>query len=119
MLDNGFIEREQFGDLRDLIVRPYSQRDTVVLAPGDTLTTAWGPQARWVLDQDVHPHEAHRLMLDSAKAQARLGWRPVWALQEALARIVTWHKAHNTGADMRQHCFAEIAAYCRDAAKAA
>jgi len=41
MLDNGFIEREQYGDLRDLIVRPYSQRDTVVLAQTDTLTTAY------------------------------------------------------------------------------
>jgi len=41
MLDNGFIEREQFGDLRDLIVRPYSRRDTVVLAPEDSLTTAY------------------------------------------------------------------------------
>jgi len=41
MLDNGFIEREQYGDLRDLIVRPYSRRDTVVLAPDDTLTTAY------------------------------------------------------------------------------
>jgi len=41
MLDNGFIEREQHGDLRDLIVRPYSRRDTVVLAPGDTLTSAY------------------------------------------------------------------------------
>jgi len=41
MLDNGFIEREQYGDLRDLIVRPYSRRDTVVLAPADTLTTAY------------------------------------------------------------------------------
>ncbi len=41
MLDNGFIEREQHGDLRDLIVRPYSQRDTVVVAPGDLLTVAY------------------------------------------------------------------------------
>ncbi len=41
MLDNGFLEREQHGDLRDLILRPYSQRDTVVLAPGDLLTTAY------------------------------------------------------------------------------
>jgi len=41
MLDNGFIEREQYGDLRDLIVRPYSRRDTVVLTPADTLTTAY------------------------------------------------------------------------------
>ena len=41
MLDNGFLEREQHGDLRDLILRPYSQRDTVVLAPNDLLTTAY------------------------------------------------------------------------------
>lgn len=41
MLDNGFIEREQFGDLRDLILRPYAQRDTVVIGPDDLLTTAY------------------------------------------------------------------------------
>ena len=41
MLDNGFIEREQHGDLRDLILRPYSRRDTVVLAPTDLLVTAY------------------------------------------------------------------------------
>jgi cystathionine beta-synthase len=41
MLDNGFIERPQYGDLRDLILRPYSQRDTVVVGPNDLLTTAY------------------------------------------------------------------------------
>ena len=41
MLDNGFIEREVHGDLRDLILRPYSQRDTVVVGPHDLLTTAY------------------------------------------------------------------------------
>ena len=41
MLDNGFIERPQYGDLRDLILRPYSQRDTVVVSPTDLLTTAY------------------------------------------------------------------------------
>ena len=41
MLDNGFFERQQHGDLRDLILRPYSQKDTVVLAPGDKLVTAY------------------------------------------------------------------------------
>jgi len=41
MLDNGFIERKQYGDLRDLILRPYSQRDTVVVGPKDLLTTAY------------------------------------------------------------------------------
>ncbi len=41
MLDNGFLERPQYGDLRDLILRPYSQRDTVVVSPTDLLTTAY------------------------------------------------------------------------------
>jgi cystathionine beta-synthase len=41
MLDNGFLEREPRGDLRDLILRPYSQKDTVVLAPTDLLVTAY------------------------------------------------------------------------------
>jgi cystathionine beta-synthase len=41
MLDNGFLEREPYGDLRDLILRPYSQRDTVVVGPNDLLVTAY------------------------------------------------------------------------------
>jgi cystathionine beta-synthase len=41
MLDNGFLEREPFGDLRDLILRPYSQRDTVVVGPAEPLITAY------------------------------------------------------------------------------
>ena len=41
MLDNGFLERPQHGDLRDLILRPFAARDTVVVGPGDLLITAW------------------------------------------------------------------------------
>lgn len=41
MLDNGFLARQSSGDLRDLILRPFSQRDTVVVAPGDLLVTAY------------------------------------------------------------------------------
>ncbi len=41
MVDNGFIERPHHGDLRDLILRPYAQRDTVVIGPNDLLVTAY------------------------------------------------------------------------------
>ena len=41
MLDNGFIQRDSTGDLRDLILRPYSRKDTVVVAPTDLLMTAY------------------------------------------------------------------------------
>ena len=41
MLDNGFLEREQHGDLRDLLLRPFAQRDTIVVGPGELLMTAY------------------------------------------------------------------------------
>lgn len=41
MMDQGFIEREHHGDLRDLIMRPYTARDTVVIGPDEPLTSAY------------------------------------------------------------------------------
>ena len=40
MEDQGFIEREQFGDLRDLVGRPHGERATITVGPTDVLTTA-------------------------------------------------------------------------------
>jgi cystathionine beta-synthase len=40
MEDQGFIEREAYGDLRDLIGRPHGQRATITVGPHDVLTTA-------------------------------------------------------------------------------
>jgi cystathionine beta-synthase len=41
MRDNGYITRESTGDLRDLINRPYSDRDTIVVRPNESLTVAY------------------------------------------------------------------------------
>jgi cystathionine beta-synthase len=38
--DQGFIEREQFGDLRDLVGRPHGEQATITVGPQDVLTTA-------------------------------------------------------------------------------
>jgi len=40
MEDQGFIEREQRGDLRDLVGRPHGERATITVGPSDVLTTA-------------------------------------------------------------------------------
>ncbi len=42
MLDQGFIQRDQHGDLRDLISRRHNDRAVITLAPGDTLLAAYG-----------------------------------------------------------------------------
>ncbi len=40
MEDQGFIQREQFGDLRDLVGRPHGERATITVGADDVLTTA-------------------------------------------------------------------------------
>lgn len=41
MMDNGFIETPQYGDLRDLISRPYTSNDLIVMRPNETLSTVY------------------------------------------------------------------------------
>lgn len=40
MEDQGFIQREHFGDLRDLVGRPHGERATITVGPNDVVTTA-------------------------------------------------------------------------------
>jgi len=55
--------------------------------------------------------EAGMLVLDSAKARERLGWRPRWNLEGAVAKTMDWYRAHFEGADMRAHTLTQIDAY--------
>lgn len=41
LIDNGFIETPQHGDLRDLISRPYQSNDIIVMRPNETLSTVY------------------------------------------------------------------------------
>lgn len=40
MEDQGFIQRERYGDLRDLIGRPHGERATITVGPDDVVSTA-------------------------------------------------------------------------------
>lgn len=49
-------------------------------------------------DTDHHPHEAAVLRLDSRLAETKLGWRPVWTPETAIARTIQWYRAfHDDG----------------------
>jgi CDP-glucose 4,6-dehydratase len=77
----------------------------------NNLTKVWGDGASWKLDGGEHPHEAHYLKLDCSKAKARLNWLPRWSLDEAIAQICLWHKAHLAASDMRAMCLHQIRQY--------
>jgi CDP-glucose 4,6-dehydratase len=65
----------------------------------------------WEADPGDHPHEAHFLKLDSAKAHEQLGWTPRWGLERALDATAEWYAAHREGRDVRQVLLDQIEAY--------
>jgi CDP-glucose 4,6-dehydratase len=76
------------------------------------LTQMWGEGARWQLDDQTNSfHEAHYLKLDCSKARSALGWRPVWALEQGLSKIIEWHKASLQGLDMYAKTLSQVREY--------
>ncbi len=62
-------------------------------------------------DSTTGPHEAHWLTLETSKARAALHIIPQWHLAESVNRTMNWYRAQHHGADARQLCETEIAAY--------
>jgi CDP-glucose 4,6-dehydratase len=77
----------------------------------EELVRRWGDGAGWREDSVDHPHEAHFLRLDIAKARMRLGWTPRLDLPQAIELVVAWHRAHRDGADPRATTLAQVAAF--------
>ncbi len=74
---------------------------------------AAGSMPAWAMDEGPHPHEAACLMLDCARAQERLGWRPALPLPQALDWIVNWFRQWQSGDNMQQRTLDQIADYER------
>lgn len=62
-------------------------------------------------DGHVGPHEASWLALETAKARTLLGLAPRWPIETAVRRTIEWYRARHEGADARDLCEKEIAAY--------
>jgi len=73
---------------------------------------------QWTTPEAQQPHEAQHLKLDCSKAADRLGWTPVWGLDDTLADIAAWHHAFNQDEDMRSVSLKTIQRYMDDAARA-
>ncbi len=86
-------------------------------AEEDARTVAWIVQEfgrHWGAPIDVRrdrgrgPSEAQLLALNCAKARGNLGWRPLWRVEDALARTAEWYRTHFEGGDVRTLSVAQI-----------
>lgn len=90
---------------------PVDDDNKTVLWITEKLSDLWGASNGWQVDTNQHPHEAHCLKLDCSKAMARLGWKPKWNLEEALALVVEWYKAFQEGQNLQQVMTRQINCY--------
>ena len=58
----------------------------------EALRAHW-PAVAWHCGDELQPHEAALLHLDSSKARAQLAWRPVWTFEESVDATAAWYRA--------------------------
>ena len=77
----------------------------------EKLQRAWGSEPQWQPQAGPKPHENIYLKLDASKARARLAWQPKLKIDETVAWVVDWYRAHHDGADARELCLDSIERY--------
>lgn len=78
----------------------------------DHVASLWGEAAEVRRTaQSGEPHENPMLRLDSALAQASLGWRPTWGLEETLKHTVEWYRSVLDGVDAGRMTDLQIEAF--------
>lgn len=58
-----------------------------------TLMKNTWPAIQWHQVDEILPHEALLLQLDSTKAQQKLKWKPVWSFSEGVSETANWYKS--------------------------
>ncbi len=72
----------------------------------------WGDGQTWEDRAEKNaPHEAGFLRLDSSRIEEVFGWRPVWHIEEAVARTVDWSRVFLAGDDIPAEMDKEIREY--------
>jgi CDP-glucose 4,6-dehydratase len=98
---------------------PYHANAIDVQTLTEKILLDWG-SGTWkgVSQHETAPHEARYLKLDIAKSISKLGWKPVYDVDEAIQKTVEWYKKYYTGkTDMYDFSLQQIKTYMKDTIK--
>ena len=90
---------------------PEEREAATVETVAQDLAKLWGDGAVARAEGESGPPEAKLLTLSSAKAKAKLGWKPQWSLARALSETMTWYKSFLSHEKMRAVTARQIAAF--------
>jgi CDP-glucose 4,6-dehydratase len=78
----------------------------------EKIADLWGTNPEWSADDRIHEYEANFLKLDCSKALNNLNWQPKWTLDQALLKIVEWHKDESLlNSKPKELCLKQIEEY--------
>lgn len=90
---------------------PHAHERATVRQVVDLARGVWGGGAVDYAQQAEGPHEAGWLALDTSKAQAQLALQPRWGLEQSVQRTLRWYRAQHEGANARELCLRDLAAW--------
>jgi CDP-glucose 4,6-dehydratase len=74
----------------------------------ELMVNRWHTKATWHLVDTPQPHEAQLLRLDCHRAHEHLNWQPHWSLEDAIDKIVDWHRSNDLRKDMVEVSLSQI-----------
>jgi len=95
---------------------PYHANAIDVQTLTEKILQDWG-SGTWkgVSQHETAPHEARYLKLDIAKSISKLGWKPVYDVDEAIQKTVEWYKQFYSGnGEMCKFSQEQIRKYLQD-----
>jgi CDP-glucose 4,6-dehydratase len=93
---------------------PFTHEAATVREVIDKARSAFGEAEVHFGDGAQGPHEAGWLALEIAKSRCSLGVAPIWALEDAVQRTITWYRRQLQGEDARTLCAEDIATFVGD-----
>ncbi len=89
---------------------------TDVQALAEKIIREWG-SGTWKVPSlnENAPHEAGYLKLDSTKSMVGLGWKPAYAIDDAVRKTIGWYRKYYAGnADMYEFSLQQVERYMQD-----
>lgn len=78
----------------------------------DLFCNIWQDGAQWKdVSEKNAPHEAGFLKLDCSKIKTKLGWRPLWGIEEAIKKSIEFAKADMEKLDIKDVIYRQIKEY--------
>jgi CDP-glucose 4,6-dehydratase len=78
----------------------------------ERIASSWGGNVSYLIQHDENAvHEALYLRLDCSKARSKLGWYPVWSIEDAVVNVTDWYQAYLRKEDMQTFSLKQIQQY--------